>query len=73
MTRDALDTAVREGIPFQIKMADGEKYEVYSRERIIVTGTRVILVDRKDVPHVLPLLTMTGLTYLPRKNGRKKS
>lgn len=28
MTRDVLVTAVREGIPFLIKMADGEKYEV---------------------------------------------
>lgn len=73
MTRDALEIAVREGIPFQIKMVDGEKYEVYARDRIIIAGTRVVLVDKKDIPHVLPLLTMTGLTYLPRKNGRKKS
>lgn len=28
MTRDQLQTAIREGIPFVIKMADGEKYEV---------------------------------------------
>lgn len=28
MTRDVLVTAVREGIPFVIGMADGEKYEV---------------------------------------------
>lgn len=64
---------MREGIPFQIKMADGEKYEVYSRDRIIIAGSRVVLVDRKDISHVLPLLTMTGITCLPRKNGRKKS
>ena len=63
----------REKFPFQIKMADGEKYEMYSRDRIIIAGTRIVLVDRNDIPHVLPLPTMTGLTYLPRKNGRKKS
>jgi hypothetical protein len=73
MTRDALDIAVREGIPFQIKMADGEKYNVPARDRIIVGGTRVVIMDDRDIPHVLPLLTMTGITYLPRKNGRKKS
>ncbi|HEY2714106.1 MAG TPA: hypothetical protein VGI60_16465 [Chthoniobacterales bacterium] len=52
MTRDALETAVREKIPFQIKMADGEKYEMYSRDRIIIAGKRVVLVDRNDIPHV---------------------
>jgi hypothetical protein len=29
MTRDALRTAVREGIPFAINMADGISYDVY--------------------------------------------
>ena len=28
MTRNRIVTAIKEGIPFQIKMADGEKYEV---------------------------------------------
>lgn len=64
MTRDVLVTAVREGIPFLIKMADGEKYEVPARDRIIVGATRVVLMDEQDVPHVLALLTMTGVSYL---------
>jgi len=71
MTRDVLETAVREGIPFLIRMADGEKYRVHARDRIIVAGTRVVLVDDKDIPHVLPLLTMTGVTYLrPQKDSQ---
>lgn len=53
VTRDVLETAVREGIPFVIRMADGEKYEVPARDRIIVGATRVVLMDDKDVPHVL--------------------
>jgi hypothetical protein len=73
MTRDVLDTAVREGIPFEIRMADGEKYHVYSRDRIIIAGTRVVLVDDKDIPHVLPLLTMTGVTYLRPENDSQQS
>lgn len=64
MTRDVLVTAVREGIPFLIKMADGEKYEVPAQDRIIVGATRVVLMDQDDIPHVLPLLTMTGVSYL---------
>ena len=68
MTRDVLETAAREGVPFVIKMADGEKYRVNARDRIIVGNTRVVVMDDKDIPHVLPLLTMTGVSYLPR-NG----
>jgi hypothetical protein len=72
MTRDVLDTAVREGIPFLIRMADGEKYEVPARDRIIVGASRVVLMDEKDIPHVLPLLTMTGVTYLrPQKDSQQ--
>jgi hypothetical protein len=68
MTRDVLETAAREGVPFVIKMADGEEYRVNARDRIIVGNTRGVVMDDKDIPHVLPLLTMTGVSYLPR-NG----
>ena len=68
MTRDVLETAACEGVPFVIKMADGEKYRVNARDRIIVGNTRVVVMDDKDIPHVLPLLTMTGVSYLLR-NG----
>ncbi len=47
-----------------IKMADGEKYMVTSRQQIALGGTYVVIVDEKDLPHVLPLLTMTGLSCL---------
>ena len=65
MTRDVLETAAREGVPFVIKMAGGEKYRVSGRDRIIVGNTRVVVMDEKDIPHVLGLLTMTGVSYLP--------
>jgi hypothetical protein len=29
-------------------------------------GTRVIVVGDDDMPHVLPLLTMTGVNYLKK-------
>jgi hypothetical protein len=69
MTHDVLETAIREGIPFVISMADGRQYEVKSREKVILAGTRIVVVDDKDIPHVLPLLTMTGVSYLPNQNG----
>ena len=65
MTRDVFETAAREGVPFVIKMADGEKYPVNTRDRIIIGNTRVVVMDDKDIPHVLPLLSMTGVSYLP--------
>ncbi len=68
MTRDVLETAVREGIPFVIKMADEEKYEVHAQDRIIVGQARVVIMDDRDIPHVLPMPTMTGVSYLPKEN-----
>ena len=64
MTRDKIQTAINEGIPFLIKMADGEKYEVADRYQVALGKTTVIVVGKDDMPHVLPLLTMTGISYL---------
>ena len=64
MTRDKIQTAINEGIPFLIRMAGGEKYEVADRYRIALGKTTVIVVGKDDMPHVLPLLTMTGISYL---------
>jgi hypothetical protein len=62
MTRDKIRTAIDEGIPFLIRMADGGKYQVTDRYRIALGKTTVIVVDKDDMPHVLPLLTMTGIS-----------
>jgi hypothetical protein len=64
MTKDQLETAIREGLPFVIRMADGEKYEVANRYQIALGKTTVIIVGEDDMPHILPLLTMTGISYL---------
>ena len=64
MTRDKIQTAIDEGIPFLIKMADGEKYEVTNRFNIALGRTHVVVIDKRDLPHILPLLTMTGISYL---------
>ena len=67
MTKNQVQTAINEGIPFLIKMADGEKYEVTDRYRIALASTYVIVVSKDDMPHILPLLTMTGISYLKPK------
>jgi len=54
-------------------MADGEKYEVRAQDRIIVGQARVVVMDEQDVPHVLPMLTMTGVSYLPPRNATQQS
>jgi len=64
MTRDQIQTAIREGIPFEIKMADGAKYKVREQYQVAVGKTAVLVFDDKDLAHILPLLTMTGITYL---------
>ena len=64
MTRDKIQTAIQEGIPFLIRMADGEKHEVADRYQIALGKTTVIVVGKDDMPHILPLLTMTGISYL---------
>jgi hypothetical protein len=64
MTRDKVETAIKEGIPFLIRMADGEKYEVTGRFSIALGKTTVIVVGKDDMPHILPLPTMTGISYL---------
>jgi hypothetical protein len=69
MTRDKIQTAIEEGIPFLIRMADGEKYEVSDRYRIALGKTTVIVVGKDDMPHVLPLLTMTGISYLKQSKA----
>jgi hypothetical protein len=69
MTRSQIQTAINEGIPFEIRTADGAKYRVKERYQVAVGKTSVMVFDEKDLAHILPMLTMTGITYL-RRNGK---
>jgi hypothetical protein len=46
MTRGIIQTAVKEGIPFLIRMADGQKYQVADRYRIALGKTTVIVMGK---------------------------
>jgi len=70
MTKDRMEIAINEGIPFLIKMADGEKYEVTDRLKIAMGSAHVVVLGKHDMPHILPLLTMTGISYLKPKSSR---
>jgi hypothetical protein len=65
MTREVIETAKKEGVPFSIKMADGREYPIPSADRIHIAKTHVVVIDDNTFPHILPLLTITGLSYLP--------
>ncbi len=43
-------------------MTDGREYEVADRYRISLGKNTVIVVGDDDVPHIPPLLTMTGIS-----------
>jgi hypothetical protein len=70
MTRDQIQVAIKEGLPFEIRMADGARYRVRERYQVAVGRTSVVVFDDKDLAHILPLLTMTGISYL-KANGKK--
>lgn len=66
MDRRVVETALREGIPFQIETAGGSKVTVKDAANVILRGTYIVVVDEDDdCPHVIPLLTMAQLHYLP--------
>jgi len=60
-------TAIKEGIPFLIKMAAGENHEVSEAYRIALGRTTVVVIGKDDMPHILPRLTMTGISHLKSK------
>lgn len=64
MTRDLIETAVREGLPFTLRMVDGQAYSVTDRNRVMVGKAHVVVMDDRLLPHVLPMLTITGLSYM---------
>jgi hypothetical protein len=64
VTRSEIESAIQRNQPFVLKMADGKEYPVPHHEYISLPprGSSVIVYDDAGHFHVLPLLTMTGLT-----------
>jgi hypothetical protein len=69
MTRDQIQAAINEGIPFEIRMADAAKYRVERPNQAAAGRTAAVVFDGKDSAHVLLMLTRPGITDLTR-NGK---
>ncbi len=66
MTRKQLESVIEEGVPFTVGLADGRSCEVPHRDFISLppkNATVAVVYENDGTVHVLPLLTMTGLTY----------
>lgn len=66
VTRSQIEKAIERNLPFVLKMADGNQYEVPHRDYIALPprAAYVVVFDKNDPDEafdVLPLLTMTGL------------
>ena len=72
MTRKQFEAVIEEGVPFQVHLADGRSYSVPHRDYVSVppkNATVGVVYEDDGTVHVLPLLTMTGLTYRARKRA----
>ena len=65
MNRNQIEAAVERNLPFTLHMADGKDYRVPHRDYVFLPPKGIFVVVSDDVGHVfvLPLLTMTGLSY----------
>ncbi|MEK0448984.1 MAG: hypothetical protein RL088_1252 [Verrucomicrobiota bacterium] len=75
MTRKQLETVIEEGVPFEIRLADGRSYSIPHPDYVSLppkNATVAVVYEDDGTVHVLPLLTMTGLTYSTRGKSSKK-
>ena len=65
MTRSQIESAIEQNQPFNLRMADGKEYSVPHRDYVSLPpkGAFVVVYDDEEHVYVLPLLTMTGLTF----------
>ena len=73
MTAEHVRQAIESNRPFEIQMADGRVYPVAHPDFIAFTRTRtaVLLSMEDDRVQVLPLLTMTGITFSPETTHKE--
>jgi len=72
MTRKQIESVIAEGVPFTVRLADGRSYVVPHRDYISLPPkdiTAAVVWEDDGTAHILPMRTMTGLSY----NTRSKS
>ncbi len=75
MTRKQLENAIEEGVPFELHLADGRSYAVPHQDYISLppkNATVAVVYEDDGTVHLLPLLTMTGLTCNPKKRAASR-
>jgi len=71
MTMQQVREATGSGRPFTIMMADGKAYRVPHTDYImLVPKGSAVVVHNEEVATILPLLTMTGITYEAEPTAR---
>jgi len=69
MSIDLIEEAVQRGVPFKLKVADGDEFPVPHPDYIFLPPkasakrTYVMVHNDKGFASLLPLLTITSLTY----------
>jgi hypothetical protein len=69
MTRKQLEDVIAQEVPYQVNLADGRSHAVPHPDYISLppkNATVAIVYEDDGTVHLLPLLTMTGLTYRPK-------
>jgi hypothetical protein len=73
MNRQQIESGVASGMPFTLRMADGQEYTVPHRDYIWLPPNASYAIVHEDDGHftVLPLLTMTALRSKALETGVK--
>jgi hypothetical protein len=71
---EQIKLALREGLPFEITTAAGDKFRVSEAHQIaFASGNDAAFIATDDgLGHIVPLLTMTSITCLQRKARTRK-
>jgi hypothetical protein len=75
VTRSQIEDAIARDTPFTLRMADGREYAIPHKDYISLPpkGAYVVVYDDNEHFHVLPLLTMTGLSAKGVHESREES
>jgi hypothetical protein len=76
MRLEQINLALREGLPIEIATAGGDKFRIsHAHQLAYAEGSGAVFIVSDDgLAHIVPLLTMTSITYLgsKQKKARRK-
>jgi hypothetical protein len=59
--------AIDEEVPFLIQIADGRAYRIRDRCKIALGRYHAVVLDNRDLAHVVPLRAVTSISFLKRE------